>query len=131
MANYSVAGFDDLERMLLNESDKAKEIAPKMIKAGANVLISAEKQQIENLKIVDTGELKNSIKATKPKVKGGTHVIEVYPHGKDSKGTRNAEKAFITEYGNSATPSRPWFSTAHEKSENDVHNAMGEIWENE
>ena len=131
MASFTVTGFEDIEKMLLGESEKIKKVAPKMLKAGADVLVKAQKRQIENFGVVDTAELKNSIKATKPKSKNGTHTIEVYPQGKDSNGTKNAEKGFIAEYGNSKTPPRPWLSTAHEQSEQDVHNAMLEVWEAE
>ena len=56
-------------------------------------------KSIKNHNHIDTGDMVNSVgvaKGTKAK-----KFRDIYPQGKDSKGVRNAEKAFIAHYGKS------------------------------
>lgn len=128
MANFHVAGFDAVEQALLREEQTALEAVPEMLKAGAEVLANEQKAQIEAYNLVDKGALIRSIKADKIKGEGTGRYVEVYPHGKDKKGVRNAEKAFIAQYGRTRQPAKPWFTTANEKAAPAVHEAMMQVW---
>lgn len=131
MAKFNVVGFEDVEKELLRRSRKAETAVPKMLKAGADVLIKAQKMVSRGMGVYDTGEFHDSIKATKIKEKDGARYVDVYPQGTDSKGVRNATKGFIAEYGTSSIAARPWMSAANERYAEKVHKAMREAWEEE
>ena len=97
MAQFNTVGFDDVEKALLRREKAAVKAVPEMLKAGANVLVRAQKAEIERMQIVDTADMMNSVKATPVKGNDVEQYVEVYPHGKDRKGVRNAEKAFIAQ----------------------------------
>lgn len=129
MAKFNVVGFEDVERELLMRSKKAETAVPKMLKAGAEVLVKGQKQVSREMGVYDTGDFHDSIKATKIKEKDGAQSVDVYPQGTDRKGVRNAEKGFIAEYGTSRIEARPWMSTANARYAKEVHDAMRAAWE--
>lgn len=133
MARFDIVGFDDVEKALLRRETAAVEAVPEMLEAGAAVLVEAQKAEIERMQIVDTAAMMNSVKADAIKGSDAERYVEVYPHGKDKKGVRNAEKAFVAQYGRSygktAKAARPWLTAANEKSAGDVHEVMRRIWE--
>lgn len=132
MAQFNTVGFDDVEKALLRREKEAIEAVPEMLKVGANVLIRAQKAEIERMRIVDTADMMNSVKATPVKGNDVEQYVEVYPHGKDRKGVRNAEKAFIAQYGRAygkqKKEARPWLTVANEKCTGEVHDAMRAVW---
>ena len=87
--------IDELGRMDALTGPMAEE----MVDAGARVLVDTWKDVIRSRGHVDTGDMIRSVKAKKPA--GSSEVVarEVYLLGKDAKGVRNAEKAFILHYG--------------------------------
>ena len=131
MANIQISGLEDFEKRLLNMEDKATAAVPAMLKAGAEVLVNAEKDEMKALNLVDTGDMMKSVKPTKIRKKGSESYIEVYPQGKDRKGVSNTTKAFVAQYGKSNSPARPWLTAARQKSEGSINEAMGEAWKNQ
>lgn len=140
MANFNTVGLEEVEKQLLRHSEIATKAVPLMLKAGAEVLIEAQKAEVDVLvreakirkdasKTRSLGDLKKSIKATKVKNTGIEAHIEVYPHGKDRDGTDNAEKGFVLEFGHTNMPAYPWMETANEKSNDKLHAKMFEVWE--
>lgn len=122
MAKFNVIGLGELQLSLEEVADMPEEIKDKMLEAGAAVGVKALKQSISSLGIVDTEQLYNSIKPTKPKTdKDGNRVLYVYPQGtrkkisagirlrrvtisggrrtSSSKKTRNADVGFVLEFG--------------------------------
>mgnify|MGYP000848847621 CR=1 FL=1 len=129
MAKFNTVGFEEVEKLFLKQSEIATKAVPKMLEAGAAVLVDAQKQEAAAMKIKDSGDFIKSIKASKVKTLNDAATITVAPTGKDYKGARNAEKGLVIEYGKSDTPARPWMETANAKSEEKVHRAMVEVWE--
>lgn len=129
MARIETTGFEEIEKQFLHRAEKAVKAVPRMLKRGAEVLAEAQRREIDQMDIVDKGELMRSVKPTKVKQKEESSYIDVYPQGTDSKGVRNAEKGFIAQYGKSNEPARPWMTAANAKSADAVHNAMWEEWE--
>lgn len=129
MAKFNTVGFDDIEKEFLKQSDIATKAIPKMLEAGAAVLVEAHKAEARTLKVEDSGDLIKSIKATKVKTTDIDSTVTVAPTGKNHKGIRNAEVGFVNEYGTSKQPARPWMETANIKSEEKVHQAMVNVWE--
>jgi HK97 gp10 family phage protein len=130
MADFNVVGLDDVISDMEKHSTAAEKAIPEMLKAGAEILAKAQKAEAQAMKIRDTGDFIASIKPTGiKKDKDGNSYVDVYPQGKDRKGTRNADKGFIAEYGTSKIPARPWMRTANEKSAEEVTTAEKEIWD--
>lgn len=130
MADFNVTGLDDVMKEMMSHQAAVEIAVPVMLNAGAEILIQAQKQQVESMKIFDTGDTLNSIKGDKiKKDKDGNSFIDVYPQGKDRKGVRNAEKAFVAEYGKSNEPARPWMRTANAKCSDEVTAKEKEIWD--
>lgn len=129
MADFNVVGLDGVIQDMMRHAQAAEEAIPEMLKAGAEILVNAQKEEAQAMKIRDTGDFIKSIKATSVKGNGEGSYVDVYPQGKDHKGVRNAEKGFIAEYGTSKIKARPWMRTANEKSAEEVTAAEKEIWD--
>jgi len=54
---------------------------------------------------------------------------DVYPQGRDAKGVRNAEKAFILHYGSSRISPSYWVDEADAASEAPVQERIEAIWD--
>lgn len=131
MANFNVAGLVEVEEAFLRRDTAAVEAVPKMLNAGADVLVEGQRVQAETMFRGDrsTGDLAKSIAKGKVKGKDDIKQIEVWPQGVDRHGISNATKGFVQQYGRSNMTARPWMSTANEKYADDVHKAMREEWE--
>lgn len=129
MAKFELTGLGDIEKMLLNRETTVTAAVPDMIQAGADELIKAEQEEMERLKLVDTGDMKKSVKATKLRKTDSGGFVEVYPQGKDRKGVSNATKAFVAQYGKSGMSARPWLTAARAKSGEKVSAAIRKVWD--
>ena len=132
MAGLKVNGIDDLMDELDLMTKGTPEMIDRMLMAGADVVTQAMKEETEAAGLIDTGAMYKSIRPTKPKEKAGLHSIEVYPQGKDKKGVRNIEKAFINNYGTKGQkrkiPATHFIEKAIEKSESGVYYAMQDVF---
>lgn len=129
MASFNVVGFEDIEKALLRREAAAAAAVPKMLEAGAEVLVRGQQETIARMGIIDTGDMQASVKAGKIVQTDTGASVDVYPQGKDRKGVLNATKAFVHQYGKSNLPARPWLSVANATYAQGVHDAMREAWE--
>ena len=115
------------------KTERAAKAVPKMLKAGGAVLVKAEQEEIRRTFTSNrvTGDLANSIKCTAVKKRGSGQCVEVYPHGKNRRGERNATVGFVHQYGRTNMPARPWFTRSHQKATPEVQAAMRQAWEDE
>ena len=95
MARFEVKGTDDLANALESLGGKTGDIARTMIRYGAVEMVKSWQDTIKKRGHVLTGQMEKSVKPTKIKDVDGALSVEVYPQGKDDKGVRNAEKAFL------------------------------------
>ena len=131
MARFEVTGIEGLQERIARREAAATAAIPKMLKAGGAVLVKAQQEEIRRTFTGDrsTGDLANSIKQTSVKKKGDAQCVEVYPHGKNRRGERNATVGFVHQYGRTNMPARPWFTSSNEKAAPDVQEAMRQAWE--
>lgn len=129
MAKFTVVGFDDVEKKLLARNEKTDRAAVAMLEAGAKVVVEAQKFQINMMGIWDTWALHDSIKATQVKGDGAARYVYIQPTGKDKKGTSNATKGFIAQYGKKNVPARPWMTAANAQCSTELHETMRAKWE--
>ena len=130
MGEFNTVGLEDIIDAFSRREAATVEAVPKMLKAGADVLIEAQ----------SAGGFINSIKATDVKGDDTEKYVEIYPqgrakHGNDRKGdkskVRYATIGFVAEYGTSSHAARPYMTVANEKAHEKVVEAQRSIWESE
>ncbi len=134
MAKCSMSGFDELAADLkkLEQLDN-DELVGEMLDAGAEIVVREWKNGIQ--KTIKTkrskGELLESIGTGKGIEKiGGVSAKTIYPIGKDSKGVRNAEKAFILHYGKSGQTPTFFVDDVEAAAEDEAVEAMSDVFNN-
>lgn len=138
MGEFNTVGLEEVLKAFEKREQATVAAVPKMLKAGATVLVEAQKAEAAAMGI--GGGFVNSIKDTSVKGDDMEKHIEVYPqgradHGNDKKGTkgkvRYATIGFVEEYGKSGQQARPYMTVANEKARERVAAAQLEIWERE
>ena len=132
MAQFSVNGLDDLMEDLLAIEELPDETAEKMLTAEAEVVEEAQVSTGMNMGVYRTGETLRSITHGKMKRgKDGDRSMYVYPQGTNENGDRNAEVAFINEYGAPARgiEPRPFIRTANESAADTAVNAVADVYD--
>lgn len=107
MARFEVDGLDDLVHEMKMRGELAGETAEKMLKAGAEEVKQAWRNEAERRQFRDTAAMIDSIDYSK-KTKRVSDVltIDIYPQGTDKRGVGNAEKAFILHWGTTSSAGR-------------------------
>lgn len=115
-------GFEGLTELMLDLEDVAnipQDVQDEMLSAQADVVAAAQKEKARAYGVADTGLLISSIKKGRPKTKKGVRVIYVTASGSRRRGkttVRNAEIAFLNEYGTKHQRARPFIRDANEAS---------------
>ena len=129
MARFDTSGLDDMIREMTRMNLQSGELADAMCMAAAEEVRKGWRRSAEEHGHRDTGEMIESIGyARKPKDIGGIKSIDIYPQGKDSKGVRNAEKAFVLHYGTSKIEGSHWVDDADDYPGAEVEAALTQIW---
>ena len=130
MARFEMEGFDELLADMKRQGELVGEVADRMLMAGAEAVKKEWKASAQRHGHRDTGDMIESIGFKgKPKTAGDIRIIEIYPQGKDRKGVRNAEKAFVLNYGKKNKAPSHWVDDADRASGEPVMQVMTEIWE--
>ena len=111
MGEFNTVGLEDIIDAFSRREAATVEAVPKMLKAGADVLIEAQRAEAQAMGLNETGGFINSIKAT------------------DVKGD-DTEK-YVEIYGTSSHAARPYMTVANEKAHEKVVEAQRSIWESE
>lgn len=101
MARMNSSGVAELAQDLRQLGKDIPQVEEEMLDAGAQAIVEEWKDGIEKAGHVDSGDMRDSVRATRKKK---TRSRDIYPKGKDRKGVRNAEKAFVLHYGKSSKP---------------------------
>ena len=129
MASFEVRGFEELLTQL-DKLGRFDEVAPKMMKAGMEIL--QEEVVAEASKHKDTGAMAASIKPTGLMAGyGGGYYMCTRPTGRDKKGVRNMEKLVWLELGVKGRPATPVITSAVIRAEPRVLQAMQEVFNRE
>lgn len=130
MGSLSVSGLDGLIDDLDELARLPDSVTDQILNAEADVIAAA--QQAETAKRWKgpywTGTTARSIKKGKVKKTGLDKSITVAPTGKNKRGARNAEVAFINEYGKRGQPARPAMKTANERKEQEAVEAGEKVY---
>lgn len=115
MARFRTEGLDELIEDMARMELTTSELAEEMLFAGAEEVKKAWKFSAELHRHRDTGDMIKSIDYSRRVRKiGDLKEVDIYPQGKDRKGVRNAEKAFVLHYGTSKLPASHWVDDADE-----------------
>ncbi len=101
MARMNSSGVAELAQDLRQLGKDIPQMEEEMLDAGAQVIVEEWKDGITKAGHVDSGDMRDSVRATRKKK---TRSRDIYPKGKDRKGVRNAEKAYVLHYGKSSKP---------------------------
>lgn len=130
MARFDTSGIDDLIDEVIRLGDAGQEVGDKMLMAAAEELKDVWRHSAKKHDLEDTGDMINSIGyGKKPKNVKGVRSVDIFPQGKDRKGIRNAEKAFILHYGSSKIKATHWVDDADKASGPKVQEAMEKVFD--
>ena len=121
MGTMSVSGLDDLIGDLDELARLPDSVTDQMLNAEADVIEAAQRSEASRMwkGPYYTGTTAASIKKGKIKRTGLDKSITVAPQGHNKRGTRNAEVAFVNEFGKEANraalPSKPRTSGKNKK----------------
>lgn len=131
MARLDMSGMDEVIEQMKNMQMLSSEVADEMLLAGAEVMKKSWQKSISRFGLIDTGDMLKSVGyPRKPKNINDARTIDVYPQGKDRDGVRNAEKAFVLNYGRSNMDPTGFVDFAEEQAEAERDAAMKRIWDN-
>ena len=100
MARFEVEGLDLIIADMKRHGELAGETAQEMLMAGAEEVKQAWKDEAERRQFKDTKAMIDSIGFPRSTKRSSDILsIDIYPQGKDARGVRNAEKAFILHWG--------------------------------
>lgn len=131
MARFRTEGLDDIIDDMAAMGESTGELADEMLFAGAEEVKKAWKAAIRMHKHIDTGAMLDSVDySRKVKQIGDIKSVDIYPQGKDKKGVKNAEKAFILHYGTSKRPGTHFVDDADDIAAPMVENRLRNIFDN-
>lgn len=120
MAEFGCVGLDGLMLSLQEIAEIPEDVEDEILNAQADVVAAQQQKKIKAYGIYDgssTVHVASSVKKGRVKVKKGQRVIYVSPTGTRKRGktvTRNAEIAFINEFGKEGQKARPAIADANE-----------------
>ena len=136
MARFDTSGLQDVLDEMTRLGEATGPVAEEMIMAGAEkvkqawVLAAREHGYYPGGGPYSTGDMINAIGyPRKPTRIGAALEIDIYPQGKNRRGRRNAEVAFVLHYGTSKMRGSRWVDDADRYSGETVVPAMQERWD--
>ena len=100
MARFEVDGLENLFREMEYYDRMSGPTADKMLIAGAEEVKKAWKEEAQRRGFKDSGAMINKTGFPRAVTRASDiAAIDIYPQGKDKRGKRNAEKAFILHWG--------------------------------
>lgn len=117
MAYFDFTSLDELMEDLEAIADLPDAVAKEMLMAQAEIIAEAQQRAAVANGLVDTGQMKESIEVDSAiKTSGLDRYVDVYPRGTRADGVRNAEVAFIHEYGapGKHISAKAWIKQANE-----------------
>lgn len=111
MATFSFDGVGDLMLSMQQIAEIPEDVQAEMLNTEADIVLNAIKAKGEAYGVHRTGETLAHIRKGKVKRdKDGNLCVYITFNGKNAKGTRYAEIAFINNYGKKNQAARPFFT---------------------
>ena len=128
MGKLKVSGIDNFLDDLSNLCKLPDAVVESMLNAEADVVVAAQRKMAKSMGVLATGVTASSIRKGKVEKRQGKLAITVSPRGKNRRGNRNAEVAFINEYGKHGQPARPFIRTANQQAERKIVEAGEKVY---
>lgn len=133
MGRLTVNGLDALADDFAALARLPDKVVEDILDAEAEVITAAQREEIEKQwrGPHSLGISAKSIKKGKVKKDKDGRSVSIYPQGTRKRGgqtTRNAEIAFINEYGKRGQPARPAIATANKKKEKEAIDAGERVY---
>ena len=116
-AEFELQGLDELLNHLQQISDKAGRVENKALKAAAQP-VADEMKSLVNVSSIDHLHIRDNIKISGVKSKGGIKYIEIGP------GKETNWRAKFLEWGTSKMPAKPFVQISYEHKKKDVLEIM-------
>jgi HK97 gp10 family phage protein len=129
MASLNCNGLDGLILSMKEIEEIPVDIQDEILDAQADIVIEAQKAKARAYGVERTGMTLDSITKTKPKTKSNGRTVYVYPQGKNKDGNRNAEVAFVNNYGKRTQAARPFITDANKMSEEQTTTAGAAVYD--
>lgn len=127
MARLEVNGLDALSDDLAALAALPDSVIEAILNAEADIVEREQRAAAREMGVYDSGMTAGSIKKGKVKKTASGKSITVSPQGTNKRGDRNAEVAYINEYGKKGQPARPFIRTANERAEKEAVEAGEKI----
>lgn len=124
MAKFSVSGLQDLMLDLEQIAQLPDTVLDQMLVEAAEIVERKQKEVGKEYGVHRTGMTLASIKRGSPKRGKDGKTIYIYPQGMNADGNRNAEVAFVNEFGKRGQPARPFIRDANEQAADEIAAAM-------
>lgn len=122
-----VTGADEFIRDLRKLGNEMPQVERQMLQAGGQVMAEdGWKAEIIERKFVDSGAMRDHV-TYKVKSGKGRLRVEITATGQDSRGVRNAAKAFYLHYGTSKIKPTHWIDPAESRAMPGTTAAMGAV----
>lgn len=133
MAKVEMDGLGELALAFDQIANLPDEVIDEMLNAQADIVVAAQVEEANRMLAgpYATGTTAMSVRKGKIKVKNAQRVIYVTPTGTRKRGkaaVRNAEIAFLNEYGTRRIPARPFIRTANERTAPDQERAALDVY---
>lgn len=129
MATMWTDGIAQLAISLEEICETPRDVLDEMLNAEADVIARAQREKGRAYGVHRTGVTLASIKKSKTyKTKDGRSIF-ITPTGINADGNRNAEVAFVNEYGKHGQAARPFIRDANEEKAEEAVNAAAEIYD--
>lgn len=130
MSRFDTSGLDALIRDMTRLGQTSGEIAEAMCQAAAAEIRDCWKESAEKHGHRVTGDMIDSIGfKSKPQRIGDVVFQDIFPQGKDDRGIRNAEKAFVLNYGRHNLPPSYWVDEADANAGPRIQSRLEGMWD--
>ena len=130
MARFNSDGLQKLIDEMEKMGQTSGAIAEAMVNQAVVIIKDSWQESVNEHGLIETGAMLKSIGSPQPvKRMGDILYRDVYPQGKDKSGTRNAEKAFILNYGTSRIKATHWVDEAESNADGRVMSALDAMWD--
>ena len=128
MGNFITDGIDDFMLTMENIANTPDSVLNNMVQAGGKILEESTIGTGMSMGVYRTGVTLDSVKLGKPKNISGGKEIYVTFEGTNADGNRNAEVAFVNEFGKTRQAGRPFVAAAVNESADDCNEAAADIY---
>lgn len=130
MANLTTIGLDDLIADFGDIAEIPDSVIDAMITAEADVIEPEQNRMMQTMWAgrYKTGTTAASLKRSKITAGKDGRSISISPQGTNANGNRNAEVAFINEFGKKGQPARPAIDTANKNKAEQAFDAAEKVY---